>query len=74
MGERLRYQRFQNGVGIAFVTAMLENDKLPLQSSDDEYSPKRYSLRSSAVTIIKLLLVGGGVLGALWALDTLVAP
>jgi exopolysaccharide biosynthesis predicted pyruvyltransferase EpsI len=43
------------------------------QNHTDEYAPRKYSLRSYAVTTIKVLLIGGGAFGALWLLDALVA-
>lgn len=38
------------------------------------YAPREYSKRRSAIITLKIMLLGGGVLGALWLLDTLVAP
>jgi exopolysaccharide biosynthesis predicted pyruvyltransferase EpsI len=42
--------------------------------STEEYAPRRYSKRRSAMMTLKIMLLGGGALGALWLLDTLVAP
>ncbi|MGH9656681.1 MAG: hypothetical protein ACRD6B_24865 [Bryobacteraceae bacterium] len=37
----------------------------------EEYAPQRYSKRASAMTTLKIMLLGGGALGALWLLDSL---
>ncbi|MGH9652475.1 MAG: hypothetical protein ACRD6B_03300 [Bryobacteraceae bacterium] len=39
----------------------------------EEYAPQQYSKLRSAIITLKLMLLGGGVLGALYLLDSLVA-
>lgn len=53
--------------------AMLENKELQSQQPEGDYEPKKYTLRSSAITTLKITLLGGGALAAVWLLDLLVA-
>ena len=45
-----------------------------LSSSAEDYAPREYPLRASAAMTVKLLVIGGGVLGLLWMLDRFLAP
>ena len=37
------------------------------------YAPRRYSLRSTVVTTLKMVAISGGVIGLLWAVDMFVS-
>jgi hypothetical protein len=50
-----------------------EESRLSPASAED-YAPRQYSFRSSAVMTVKLLIIGGSVFALLWMLDSLLVP
>ncbi len=56
---------------------MPKTDNNQQQMISDEhlasYAPRQYSLRSTAITTIKMVAISGGVIGLLWAVDMFVS-